>query len=82
MISDNLNVGNPLVLESGGPFETWSGGAGTTEDPIISSERVFSPPNSVRVLKHQMPRFMILLFPFQMIFHGHPEHSQGRMNLK
>ena len=61
---DNLNVGNPLVLESGGPFETWSGGAGTTEDPIISSERVFSPPNSVHVFKTSNAAFHDFIIPF------------------
>ena len=46
---DNLNAGNPLVQESGGPFETWSGGSGTSEDPILSTETVSSSPNSVNV---------------------------------
>lgn len=47
---DSYTAGNTVVAEAGGVWDTWSGGAGTAEDAMVSSAQSSSPSNSMNVV--------------------------------
>ncbi|NNC95359.1 MAG: T9SS type A sorting domain-containing protein [Chitinophagales bacterium] len=62
---DTLTPGNTLTSESN-IWETWSGGIGTSEDPMLSSTQYVSLPNSVYVMSNGAtngPVDFVLPFP-------------------
>ena len=62
---DTYTAGGTLVSESGGPWDTWSGGGGTAEDPVIDTMSN-SAPNSANVFNGGAQAYLhdvVLPFP-------------------